>query len=304
MIEEAGTATQEFERGRIQTGLPGNMFEAAEVEKWKADDAFISEPTVGSQYIYFNTANKELSDPKVRQAIALAVNRKDLTDNITKKGDIPTNTLVPPAVPGSHVWAEGAQDFLSPSGEPSVDKAKSLLEEAGWDESEELSLYYNADSGNGKPIAEQLQSNLADVGVKVKIEGISQDTLSTVGYGISPTSAKVDMILQGWIQDYLDAQDWYQLWYSKNVEAGLNTSNYKSEEYDKIYEEAIKTVDNDARYELYKELEAKLTGPEGDMPAAPLYVEADATLVADNVKGFDLIPSGIIYWEDVSITEK
>lgn len=303
MVGEPGTAARDFERKRLDTGLQNTMFESEEIDKWKADDRFVSQPTVGTQYMYFNTANKELSDPKVRQGIAQAINRKDITENITKKGDVPTNTVVPGSVPGGDVWSEGAQDFLSKSGEPSVDTAKQLLEEGGWDESEVLSLYYNTDSGNGKAIAEQIQSNLADVGVKVELTGLGSDTFSTAGIGISPVDKKVDLLLQGWIQDYLDAQDWYQLWYSKNVEAGLNNSNYESDEYDEIYDEAVKTVDNDARYDLYKELEAKLTGPDGDMPAAPLYVQADATLVQPTVKGFELLPSGIIYWEKISKTE-
>jgi oligopeptide transport system substrate-binding protein len=303
MIGEATTAAQEFERGDLDTGIANTMFDSADVDKWKSEDTFVTSPTVGSQYMYMNTTNKELSDPKVRQALALAINRQDITENITKKGDIPTNTIVPPSVPGSDVWSEGAQDFLSTDGTPDVDKAKDLLSEAGWDEGTTLNLYFNSGSGNAPTIAEQIQSNLADAGVKVALKPISADVMSTVGYGISPVKPEVDMLLQGWIQDYLDAQDWYQLFYSPNIENGLNGSNYSSDDYDKIYREAIKTVDDDDRFELYKELEAKLTGPDGDMPAAPLYVQADATLAQPWVKGFKLIPSGMIYWEDVSITE-
>ena len=303
MIAEATTAAQEFERGDLDTGIQNVMFDSAEIDKWKDQDTFVSSETVGSQYMYINTRNKELSDPKVRQALALAINRKDIVENITKKGDVPTNIIVPPAVPGSDVWAEGAQDFLSTDGAPDTDKAKELLGEAGWDENETLSLYYVSDSGNAAKIAEQIQANLADVGVKVELKPTSGDVFSTVGYGISPVKADVDLLLQGWIQDYLDAQDWYQLFYSKNIDAGLNGSNYASDEFDEIYEEAITTVEPEDRYELYKQLEAKLTGPDGDMPAAPLYVQADATLAQPWVQGFELIPSGILYWENVSITD-
>jgi oligopeptide transport system substrate-binding protein len=304
MIKEPTTAVQEFTRGRLDTGLQNTMYPSAEVDKWKATDEFVSTPTVGSQYMYFNTRNKELSDPKVRQAIAQAVNRKDIVENITKKGDVPLQGVVPPAVPGFDVWGEGSQDFLAADGEPDVDTAKSMLEEAGWNEDEVLTMIYSNDGGNGQAIAELVQSNLADVGVKVELQGQPGDVLFTQGNGISPTKPSVDIVMLGWIQDYLDAQDWYQLWWSGNIEEGLNSSNYASDEYDEIYEEAIVTVDNDARYELYKQLEAKLTGPDGDMPAAPLYVQADATLVQPWVEGFSLIPSGIIYWEDVSVTER
>lgn len=302
-VAEPNTAAQDFERGRLDTGIQNIMFPSEEIDKWKADDRFVSSQTVGTQYMYMNTRNPALSDPKVRQALALAINRKDIVENITKKGDVPTNTIVPPAVPGADVWSEGAQDFLSDDGTPDIEKAKSLLDEAGWDGKTTLNLYYVSDSSNAARIGEQIQSNLAEVGVKVKLQPTTGDVFSTVGIGISPTDKKVDLVLQGWIQDYLDAQDWYQLFFSENIDAGLNNSNYSSKEYDKIYDEAISTVDDDARFDVYKQLEAQLTGPDGDMPAAPLYAQADATLVQPWVKGFELIPAGILYWENVSITE-
>ncbi|MCW2928372.1 MAG: oppA [Thermoleophilia bacterium] len=301
-VAEAKTASADFKRGRLDTGIQNVMFDAADVDQWKADDRFISNETVGTQYMYMNTRNKELSDPKVRQALALAVNRKDIVDNIRKIGDKPAVGVVPPAVPGYDVWGEGSQDFLNTDGTPNTDKAKSLLDEAGWDKNETLNLYYISDSGNAPTIAKQIQANLGEVGVKVELKPTNGDTFSTTGIGISPTKGDVDLMLQGWIQDYLDAQDWYQLFYSGNIEAGLNSANYDSPEFDKLYDEALKTVDNDARYEIYKEMEAKLSGPEGDMPVAPLYVQADATLVQPWVSGMELIPSGIIYWENVAIT--
>lgn len=304
MIGEPNTAAREFERGRLHTGLQNTMFDAAEVDKWKGDDRFVTSETVASQYMYMNTQAEALSDPKVRQGIAMAINRKDIVENIRKLGDEPLNHIPPPAVPGSEVWSEGNEDFLSEDGEPDVEKARELLEEGGWDESQTLSIYYASDSGNAQAIAEQIQANLQEVGVKTDLKATPSDNFFTEGVAISPTRDNVHLVLVGWIQDYLEAQNWYQLFYGPNVDQGLNTSNYRSDEYNEIYEEALETTDNDARYELYKQLEAKLTGPDGDMPAAPLYTQTDATLVADTVEGFELLPSGIIYWENVAITEE
>jgi oligopeptide transport system substrate-binding protein len=304
MISEATTAAAEFERGRLDTGLQNVMYAAAEVDKWKGEDTFVSTETVGSQYAYFNTSTPQLSDPKVRQAIALAINRKDIVENITKKGDVPTNTIVPPAVPGSDVWGEGAQDFLSPDGSPNLQKARDLLEEAGWNEDTELTVIFANDGGNAQAIAEQLQANLAEVGVNLRLNGMGSDVFFTEGNVISPIRDGVHIILVGWIQDYLDAQNWYQLFTSSNIQNGLNSAMYESDEFDEIYAEAIETVDDESRFDLYRQLEAKLTGPDGDMPAAPLYVQADATLVQPWVRGFELIPSGIIYWENIEMLER
>jgi oligopeptide transport system substrate-binding protein len=279
------------------------MYDAAAVDKWKSKDVFYTAPGVSTQYMYMNTTNKELSDPKVRQAIALAVNRKDIVDNITKRGDKPASTVVPPQLPGYDVWGEGSQDFLNTDGTPNVDKAKSLLEEAGWDESETLQVYFSSDSSSAPAIAEQIQSNLDEVGIKVALNPTSGSVFSEPGIGVSPVDAKVDLMLQGWVQDYFDAQNWYQLFITPNIEQGLNAANFSSKEFDKVYDEAIKTVDEDARFDLYKQLEALLTGPDGNMPVAPLYNETWATLVQPEVKGFEIIPAGVIYWENVSLSD-
>ncbi|MCW2920226.1 MAG: oligopeptide transporter, periplasmic oligopeptide-binding protein [Thermoleophilia bacterium] len=306
MIGEPKTALREFERGRIDLAFMRTAIDSADIDRVKGEDYYVSRPSIETQYAYFNTTNPELSDPKVRQALAIGIDRPSIVENITKRGDKPMNTVAPDGIPGFDVFSQGAQEFIGAEEGPDVDKAKGLLEEAGWDEKETLDVYFSSDSGNAPQIAEQMQSDWAKIGVKVKLNPTPGDVLATVGLGYSPVGKKVDVVLQGWIQDYLDAQDWYQLFTCDNVAAGLNSSNYCSEDFDKIYEEALKTVDPDARFEIYKELEAKLTGPDGDMPAAPLYQPTNDTVAATYVlqggKPFELTSTGLLYYENLAIS--
>lgn len=308
MIPEAKTALREFERDRIDMAFPRTAIDAADIDRVKGEDYYVSAPSVETQYAYFNTRNPELSDPKVRQALAIAIDRPSIVENITKRGDKPMNTVVPEGIPGYEVMAQGAQEFIGAEEGPDLDKARDLLEEGGWDEDETLDIYYASDSGSGQAVAEQIQSDWDKIGVQSKLNPTKGDVLSTVGMGYSPVDPKVDVILQGWIQDYLDGQDWYQLWTCENIEAHLNASNYCDEEYDKIYGEAVRIVDNEDRYEIYKQLEAHLTGPEGDMPAAPLYQPTNDTVVKPYVKQdgeqFELSSTGLIYYEDIAITDE
>ena len=306
MIGEPKTALREFERGRIDMAFMRTAIDSADIDRIKGEDYYVSRPSIETQYAYFNTTNPELSDPKVRQALAMAIDRPSIVENITKRGDKPMNTVTPDGIPGYDVFSQGAQEFLGAEEGPDADKVESLLEEANWDENEVLDIYFSSDSGNAPQIAEQIQSDWAKFGVKAKLNPTPGDVLATVGLGYSPVGKKVDVVLQGWIQDYLDGQDWYQLWTCDNVEAGLNSSNYCSEEFDKIYEEALETVDPDARFEIYKELEAKLTGPDGDMPAAPLYQPTNDTIVATYVlqdgEPFELTSTGLLYYEDLALS--
>lgn len=303
MVGEPATANRLFEEEKLDTGFTRTLVPPAEIDQWKSDERYRDVGTTATQYLYINTTNPALKDPKVRQGIALAIDRQSIAENVTKKGDRPSRTVIPDNIPGYDTIEEASQDFLPTDSAPDVDKAKEALEEGGWEDGTELSLYFDSTGANGAAVGEQIQSDLKKVGVDVKLVPLPGDQIAVPGVGISPIGEKVDLILQGWIADYLDAQNFYQLFTCGNVEAGLNSANYCDKEYDKVYAQALETVDVDARTELYKELEGMLTGPDGGMPVVPIYQETDNTLVQPWVEGFDIIPSGFLYYEDVVINE-
>jgi oligopeptide transport system substrate-binding protein len=301
MIEDPATAAKEFEKGDIDTGYVRTMFPNGQLDRWKTTDEYFSVPTSSTQYMYINTTNEELRDPKVRQGLALALNRKSVVENVTRRGDIVSEAMIPTVLPGYDTIKEGNQDFLTPEGD--LDKAKELLEQGGWKEGTELSAYYASDSTSAQDVVEAFQSDLEKVGVKLKPVPVVSDVLQEPGYGVSPVDEKVDLLFQGWAADYLDAQNYYQLFTCANVEGGLNAANYCDEEYDEVYNQALETVDDGDRYELYKQLEAMLTGPDGGMPAIPTYEPVDQTLIQDWVEGFEPLPSSLLFFEDVKIHE-
>jgi oligopeptide transport system substrate-binding protein len=59
-----------------------------------------------------------------------------------------------------------------------------------------------------------------------------------------------------------------ELWTSKS---GNNNSNFASKAYDRLIAEARQTPDNEQRYEIYRQAEAMLTGPNGLLPFIPIY---------------------------------
>lgn len=297
MIGDAATANKQFTLGKLDTGL--GMFPSAEIDRWKADDRFVATDTTATSYLYLNTTNPALKDPKVRQAISIAIDRKKLVEKVTRKGDTPLGTVIPNAMPHFDTIKAGAQDFIGETADP--DKARQLLKEGGWVEGTSLNLYYPKEASAAQPLSESIQSDLKDVGVNVKLVPTTGDVFQTPGIGVSPTSAKVDFVFVGWIADYLDEQNFYQLYTCGNIDAGLNSSNFCDEEYDKLYERALSTVDEDARVQIYKQLEGMLTGPDGMMPSVPLYQPRTVTLVQPWVKNYKLQSSGLEYFDEIEI---
>lgn len=300
-ISEAATGIRRFERGKLDTGFTRSIVPPAQIEKWKADERYVSVDTISTNYAYVNTANAKLKDPKVRQGIAQAINRKAIVENITKRGDTPVNTVVPTTIPGFDTIKGGADNFLDPKGEPDTELAGDLLKEGGWKDGDTITVYFPTDSPTAENIATAMQSDLKKVNVEAKLIPVgSFDDFLTL---VSPMDPKVDIALLSWVADYPDAQSFYQLFTCGNIENGLNSPRFCDEDYDKLYGEAIETLDTDARTAAYKELEAKLTGPDGGFPVVPLYQPKDDTVVQKWVDNLEYTPLGLFFLDDVKIRE-
>jgi len=301
MIADPQTALQQFKKGALDTGYTRRMISPDDIDEAKTLPEYVDVKTTSTNYMYLNTRSPMLKDPKVRQGIAQAVDRKSIVDNITKRGDTPINTIIPTTMPGWDTIKEGNKDFLSSDGSPDVDKAKELLKEGGYN-GEEISLYFTTEGGTGEAVATEIQSDLSKAGIKVKLVPLpSGDAL--YDKGSSPVDPSVNMILLGWGADYLDPYDYYQLFATPSIDKTINASNYSNPEFDKLWVESGKTIDKDARFDIDKQMEGMLTGPDGGMPAVPLYQPTDNSLLQKWVKGIEFTPSSLLFLDDAYITE-
>src|SRR5665811_727753 len=111
MINEDTTAVAAFENGEIdvQDALP-----TADMPRLKALPQYKLFPTLGTYYYGFNTKHAPLDDVKVRKALALAIDRQAIIDNIGQADQLPATSIAPPGMPGFDVMV---QDFLSATAE-------------------------------------------------------------------------------------------------------------------------------------------------------------------------------------------
>ncbi|HWR28682.1 MAG TPA: nickel ABC transporter substrate-binding protein [Negativicutes bacterium] len=136
--------------------------------------------------LVLNASSSMLKDLKVRQAIACAVNKKEITQGLTYGYETPATTLFSPGAPYTDITYNTTWGF-------DLDKANALLDEAGWTmnkstgirekNGQKLSLNYTywADLSLAQNIALSIKTQLAKVGIDVATAGQDQMTWWTEG---------------------------------------------------------------------------------------------------------------------------
>ena len=226
------------------------------------------DPYLGVYFYRYNVTHDVLADNRVRQALALAVDR-DAIVKVIKMGITPATTQVPP-MPG-YVSAESDIRF-----DPAA--AKALLAEAGYPGGKgfpRFQLLYNTQE-NHKRIAEMVQQMWdRHLGLKVDLENQEWKV-----YLKSQQALSYDVSRSGWIGDYLDPMTFLGMWAEGN---GNNNTGWADREYDGLLERARYEGNAEARLALLREAEAILL-QRG--PVLPIYHYARAYLLNPAVEGF------------------
>ncbi|TWT74996.1 peptide ABC transporter substrate-binding protein [Allorhodopirellula solitaria] len=239
------------------------------METLKERDDFYSAPMLSVYFYRLNTTRKPLDDPRVRRALALAIDRQQIVDQVTKAGQVPAFTLVPPGIAG----------YESPSGfQPDIAKAKQLLVEAGYPGGRGLpkvSVLYNTSEAHraiAEVIQQQLQNNL---NVKVELQnmewGTFLDKISQLDYDIARSA---------WIGDYADPNTFLDMWVTDGAQ---NSTGWSNPDYDRLLQEAAAESDPGKRMQLLADAEAIWIE---EMPVIPLYFYVSVNMVKPRIEGF------------------
>ena len=96
LMDDDNAILAAFESGDLAYAA---SFPTEELDRLKEAGTFQVAPVAGTYYILVNAEGKgmipELQDPKVRRALALAIDRNDVTDMVTKRGELPADTFLP-----------------------------------------------------------------------------------------------------------------------------------------------------------------------------------------------------------------
>jgi ABC-type oligopeptide transport system substrate-binding subunit len=269
IIVDGTTRVQAFEAGEVDV-LDGGGLPPADMPRLKQLPEYEKYPALGTYYYGFNLKN--IPDVDQRRAMAFAIDRQAIIDNVAQADQIPAKGMVPKGMPGFEVIE---QDFLPPRAD--VDKAKELMAKVE-NPKKKVTLFYN-DSPGHKEIAVAVQAMWKELGIDTTIK--SQEFAQYLEFLGPPPNDAVDMYRLGWIADYADPMNFLELWTSKS---GNNNTRFANKTYDRLIEKARNTPNDEQRYELYRQAEAMLTGPQGALPIAPIYWYTYTNLERESVK--------------------
>lgn len=256
MITDGTTSVQAYEAGEVDVNpnLP-----VEEIERVKATEDYEQYPSLGTNTYGFNLEN--ISDVNQRRAMALAINHREQIDNVYQEDQLPPTGWTPKGMPGFEA-INPSSPWLPENGD--LEQAKELMSQAK-NPKMNITLLLNDSPGHREgAVATQAAWKELGITTTIKVQEWAQ-FLEFIG---PPPDKSIDVFRYGWIGDYVDAINFLELW---TCDSGNNSTNFCNEEYDSLVEKARATPDNDARYEIYAQLEEILLGQNGEVPIAPIY---------------------------------
>ncbi|MBO6718554.1 MAG: ABC transporter substrate-binding protein [Rhizobiaceae bacterium] len=282
---------------RIAEMLSGGLDIMVEVppdslQQFRGDEEFQVYEQAGPHvwFLILNAKEGPFADKLIRQAANYAINKQALVENILQG----TADVAAGPTPPAFAWAYN--DSLEPY-PYDPEKAKALLEEAGYDGAE--LTFYVTEGGSGMldPVAmgTAIQADLQAVGMTTNIETYEWNTfLGKVNPGLE---GKADMAEMAWMTNDPDTLPFLALrseaWPDKG---GFNSGYYANEKVDELLNEARAATDQARRAELYKEMQ-EIVHEEAPWVFVANWKQNAVT--GENVENFKLQPSFFLMLQDV-----
>lgn len=248
-------------------------------------------PSFGYTYMGYNLQDSKFQDVRVRSAINYAIDKDEIIDTIFF-GLARVTT-------GPFMMDSWAYDNNVKPIPYDIGKAKGLLKEAGWEDSDgdgwverngkifEFTILVNQGNSERLRTAEMIQKYLKDVGIKVKIRVLEWSTM--INEFID--KRHFEAVLMGW---FLSRDpDNYDIWHSSKMREGqFNFIGYNNQEVDRLLEEGRRTFDQAKRTETYHKIHRLIYD---DQPNLFLYSAEILPIIHKRFRNVEVSPIGIGY---------
>ncbi|KNY27031.1 peptide ABC transporter substrate-binding protein [Pseudobacteroides cellulosolvens] len=252
----------------------------------------ISEVSLSTYYLYFNSRNKPFDNIKVRQAFELALDRKGLV-KVRQKAENVATGFVPPGMPD----VEPGSDFRLAGGEfmhkefsiENISKAKILLKEAGYQSMNNFPsiVVLTKDTTGVEFIEKEWEKNL---GVDIILNKCKSELFSQ-----KKSEGDYDIVINNWIADFADPINFLGFLASENSFKGILPN-----EYYLLVEKSNAVADNAQRLILLHEAEKLLLD---SYSLIPLFFRKDVYYIKPCVKNYLKTPLAEIYFRNAYIEE-
>jgi peptide/nickel transport system substrate-binding protein len=237
-------------------------------------------------FLSLNNEKKPLSDVRVRQAIARAIDRPALVREVLGGHAEPAKNPLPPLL-----WG-----FASRTRELALDRpaARRLLAAAGLPEGFEAVLLAVDAPRPYLPaplrLAERIRADLGAIGIRTRL----REAASWSDYLDRASRGDYDLALLGWQADTVDPNDFLSALLGSESIGTTNRSRYRSQAMDGLLAQGRRGRDQKERAGSYREAQALF---HKDMPWVPLYHVSLFTASRHNVRGLVAGPTGILRYD-------
>lgn len=289
MIEDDNTALSMFENGELDwAGQPLSGLPTDAIPSLKDAGKLVVHPKATMYWYKINTTKGPLSNVKIRKALAMAVNRQAIVDNVTQVGQVPTMGILPQSM------------IIKPEGyfkDNDVETAKKLLEEGmkelGVTELPTITLSYNT-TDRHKKIAEAIQDQWKQaLGIDVKLMNkefkVHLQDMHELNYEIGRI---------GWNADFNDPINYLEMFRDANT--GNNDTGWEDSRYKELLAQSATAKDPETRKQMFAEAEQIIMDA---MPVIPLFTDVDVWVQSDKVKGVQVDGLGFIDLKWAEITQ-
>jgi oligopeptide transport system substrate-binding protein len=301
IIPDSARQLTGYEEGDLQVA----EFPAGETARIQADPTFAKELQVlvrpGTSYLGLNTQVTPTTDINFRRAVASAIDRQALINEVLKQPwHKPAQVIVPPGISGY----QGDDPTTGYAYNPEA--ARQYLAQAGYGEGNPpppVEIWFNRE-GNNEVLFKAIGDMLERVGIPVRLTSSSwnvyRDALDACNKPNRPDAPKkpgectYNLYRMGWVMDYADPSGILDVVFGPK--SAFQYTGWQSDEYQTLLEQARAEQNETQRAALYQQAEKLLLN--GSVAVVPLQYYDRTVLVKDGVK-FDYPPFGapnLQYW--------
>lgn len=232
------------------------------------------------QGLFLNNAVEPFQNKLVRQALCYAIDRQLILDMVADGDGTVVGTPMFPQFSKYYV------ESLANEYPYNIEKAKELLKEAGYENGFTFTISVPSNYQYHVDTAQVIVEQLKQVGITAEIQLVEwaswiSDVYTARNYQSTIIGIDANMTPSNVMFRYVSTDQ-------------KNFMNYANEQYDEVYEKALKTIQDDEKVAYFKQLQEILA-----KDAAAVYIQDPANIVAINKKlnGYHFFP---IYVQDLS----
>ncbi len=259
IIPEQSTLLNELRTGGIDVYVFARPDQAQAIRQEPGAE-LLTFPSREFVFVGWNTRRPTLADARVRRALAMGVNRREMVAALLQGYGSVANASVPPFHFAYDPDVGGSVHY-------DPDHARALLDSAGWRDSDGdgvrqnaqgvplvISIKYNSGNAQREQIAEIMQAQLGEIGVEIQPEVVEFNTL--LGQVTDPGSRDFDGFVLSWVPEFrVDDSD---LFHSERVDQPYQWSGIQSPELDRYLDTLQLVLDPTEATPLWRDYQEAL----------------------------------------------